>query len=108
MKYTFTSIKVALELQITKDGKVSGKLGNAHLENLILKKNKGNPKYTGISYIIVCNKPGKLSPEDPEPTKSLELWLEPMTNADKLNAELRLGDSSDRFPMGKFILTKQK
>lgn len=107
MKYSFISHKLLLTLKIDSDDKASGSIGAARFENVLIRRNKGNPSITGILYIIRCEALGKLFENDPLPRKTVELWLKPITKNGKLTAEIRLRDGWEPFPMGECNFLKQ-
>jgi hypothetical protein len=99
MKYQFTSENIPLSLSLTNTETASGKIGMASFENAKITANKGNSSVTGISYIIHCGKLNKLFESDNSGEKTLEIWLKPKKNSQTLEAELRLRDGWDTFPM---------
>jgi hypothetical protein len=107
MNYQFTPISFPISLTIKKDGAVHCILGDVKLTNLTLQKNNGNSDKTGIIYTITCGQIGKLNNTDPAATKTMELWIKPLTTANKLHIEIRQMGTLDVFPMGEVVLEKQ-
>lgn len=100
MKYSFTKATVSLTLKINADNTVSGSIGNAAFKNVKMTKNKGNSSVNGIAYIIACGPLGKICDEDTSGLKTIELWLMPVKEKGIVNAEIRLIEGWDTFPMG--------
>jgi hypothetical protein len=104
--YQFTSDSVTIKIIINENKTVSGTIGMTAFENVSLKKNSGNPKITGISYIVRCGKIGKIFTNDPLDLKEVELWLSPIK--ENMNAELRYTEGLAVFPMAGFNFIKVK
>lgn len=100
MKYEFKSDIIPLSLAINANNTASGKIGMASFENAVITKNSGNPSVTGIAYIIHCGKLNKLFAADNSGEKMIEIWLKPKQDQKGLEAEIRLKDGWDTFPMG--------
>jgi hypothetical protein len=100
MKYKFTSANIKLTLKINPDNSVNGQIGNVSFKDATLTKNKGNSSSTGISYIVSCGLLDHICAEDITGPKKIELWLMPTKNNGVLQAEIRLIDGWDTFPMG--------
>lgn len=98
MEFEFHKGTGIVSLDIKKDKTVSGSIGLATFENGIVKKNKGNPKITGIACIIQCGSIGKIFPEDPLESKEVEIWVYPATD-DGIGGELRYTEGLAVFPM---------
>lgn len=103
MKYKFTYDKVIVTLNIASKNNITGTIGGAEFNNACYKKNKGNPDVNGIAYIIDCGKIGKISGKDPTGLKKIELWIKPIIHSGTMNAEIRLRDGWDTFPMGELL-----
>jgi hypothetical protein len=108
MSYQFTPLIIPISINITAQGQASCKLGDADLIQLNLLRNKGNSDKTGIIYTIPCGQIGKLNHVDPETKKEIELWIKPLTKANKLHIEIRQMGTLDAFPMGEVVLEKTK
>jgi hypothetical protein len=106
MKFEFWPDSAVVILNIKSDYTVSGSIGTAPFENGRIRKNKGNPKVTGIAYIVECGKIGKIFDHDPLDLKEVEIWIAPL--GEKMNAELRFTEGMAVFPMGDIVLTKVK
>ncbi len=108
MKYHFTKSKTNLTLQINNNQTISGSIGNVTFKDAKIDKNKTSASVGGITYIVKCGIIGPINNDDPTSNKEIELWLKPISQGGILNAEIRLIDGWDTFPMGEaaFILKK--
>jgi hypothetical protein len=106
MKFEFIQDSAVVILNIKSDKTVSGLIGTAPFENGKIRKNKGNPKVTGIAYIVECGKIGKIFNHDPLDLKEVELWISPLNT--EIKAELRFTEGMAVFPMGDIVFVKVK
>ncbi len=106
MKFYFTTDSASVSIKINSDKTVSGSIGLANFENGILEKNSGNPKKTGIAYIIQCGKIGKIFEKDPLDSKEVEIWLSQINET--MEAEIRYTERHALFPMAGIIFVKEK
>jgi hypothetical protein len=103
--YQFTSDSAIVIIKIFDNKTVSGSVGDALFENAVLIKNSGNPKITGVSFVVRCGKIGKIFPNDPLDSKEVEIWLSPVKNS--MNAELRYTEGLAVFPMAGLEFVKK-
>ena len=110
MKYNFAMGNVNLSLIIEANNKASGSIGEAKFFGVEVKKNKGSSSDNGIAYIVSCGELSKICEADSNQLKYIELWLKPTREKGQFNAEIRLIDGWDTFPMGeaKFKLKSNK
>lgn len=108
LKYNFVKSHVNLSLIIEANNKASGSIGDAKFFGVDVKKNKGASSENGIAYIVSCGELSKICEADSNQSKRLELWLKSTKEKGKFNAEIRLIDGWDIFPMGeaKFTLNE--
>lgn len=106
LKYNFVKSHVNISLIIEANNKASGSIGDAKFFGVEVKKNKGTSSENGIAYIVSCGELGKICDADSVQLKHIELWLKPTKEKGQFNAEIRLIDGWDTFPMGeaKFYL----
>ncbi len=102
LKYQFKSSNITASLSIDKNQQISGKIGLAKFYNASIIKNSGDPNVNGISYIIQCGIMGSIFEGDSSKEKNIELWIKPITQKGVVNAEIRLKEGWDTFPMGEF------
>jgi len=106
-QYVFTSDSASVILKINEDKTASGSIGSATFDNAEIKKNGGNPKITGIAYIIKCGTIGKIYDNDPLDNKEVQLWLSPLEGG-VIDSELRYTEGWAHFPMAGIILKKSE
>jgi hypothetical protein len=97
-EYHFISDTASAKIQIFSDNTASGTIGSASFSNVDIKKNFGNPKNTGIAYIVKCGKISKIFPDDPLSLKEVQIWLTPVEN-EMMEGELRYTEGIAHFPM---------
>ena len=107
-KSQFISDSATVIIQINIDKTVSGFIGTAAFENGKLGKNPSLPWETGIKYIIECGSIGQIFNNDPLDAKEVEIWLGPLNEKGKMEAELRYTEGRAVFPMGEMLFEKVK
>lgn len=106
-QYVFFSDTLSLSLEINSEKQVSGYIGTERFNQGTIRKNIGlPPNISGVAYVVECGSLGKLFESDPISKKSLELWIEPMKEKNKMTAELRYKDGEESFPMAEIYFTK--
>jgi hypothetical protein len=104
MKFEFTKDIASINMEIFKDGTVTGNIGQASFQGQC-RHNSGNPEKTGIAYIIECGRIGKIFDRDPLEEKEVEIWLS--TVKGQMGAELRFTEGGAKFPMAGMIFSKK-
>lgn len=109
MKFEFTKGSGDITMNIRDDHTASGIIGNAVFNDVKVIRKRGNPKITGVAYIIECGQITEIFNDDPSPLKEVELWLGP-THDETMSANLRFTQKGAQFPMAhpKFTKTKER
>ena len=107
MKFEFTRDTIRYTLELNMDKSASGTIGRAIFQNGRIRKNGGNPKITGIAYIVECGEIDKIFAYDPFPGKEVEIWLSPIAGS-SMKGELRFTSGSAHFPMGGMVFKKME
>ena len=108
IKYKFTPITVPISLTILSQSTATCKIGEIETNNLVVTRNSGNAEKTGVIYIIKLGEIGLINNTDPLSKKEIQLWIKPLTKANKLHLEIRQMGTLDAFPMGEVVLEKEK
>ena len=103
--YHFISDSAFAIIQIYSDNTASGFIGSAEFTDVPVKKNFGNPEYTGIAYNVKCGELGKIFPDDPLNSKEVQIWLCPLKN-EMMEGELRYTEGMAQFPMAGLMFYK--
>ncbi|NVO18706.1 MAG: hypothetical protein HXX13_03350 [Bacteroidetes bacterium] len=106
--FEFTSDSAAISIRINSDKTADGSIGSAVFTHGMIRKNRGNPERTGVSYIIECGEIGKIFKIDPKERKEVELWLGPISKNGTIEGELRYTEGMSQFPMAGFELEKAR
>ena len=103
MKFEFTKDTASILMNVSKEGMVSGHIGQAKFEGKC-RKNSGNPEKTGIAYIVKCGRIGKIFDQDPLDDKEVEIWLSPVRG--QMGGELRFTEGGAKFPMAGMVFNR--
>ena len=105
MQYTFSEKTMSARLEINTGNQFSLSLNGESVKPISLKQNKGNTKENGIAWLLETEVSSLVLDEPEKEQLQIALWILPMKEKGVLEAEIRLMEGWDTFPMGdlKFV-----